>query len=458
MSIYNLELDTLIQNFNVSQENKEIYGDVQTDIKLIHTILNLIPKKFFLNPNLKWLDPCAGKGYFSMVLYKKLFKGLESTYINPQKRHSHIITNMLYINEINSSYIPVLKMMFGEKSNVFNQNFLKHNQKYDFIIGNPPYNCNGLIKVPTSRTDKKKDGKSIWQSFILKSLSLLKNNGYLNFITPSIWMKNDHPLFNTITSLNICSIHTLNNTETNKLFRGQAQTPTSYFLIQNKKGNHIIPLFSKIHNKYIHYHINKCYIDKPLSLPLLLVSIIQKLQRNIEKDKYIQVIKTNMRPGYKNLKISSEKSKSYPFPNISTCKLQNTKPKLIINYSNIECVYKDKPKLVLAHKMYGFPFYDKKGIYGISNRDNYVILNKNNKDFLKLKQFLSTKFILTLFEATRYRMKYLEKYIFELIPDITYIHNFPNIISDETIFLYFQLDELERNFIKNFHKKNYTFF
>ena len=52
-------------------------------------------------------------------------------------------------------------------------------------------------------------------------------------------------------------------------------------------------------------------------------------------------------------------------------------------------------------------FYDKEGKYGISNRDNFVILHKSDKDFIKLKQFLSTKFIISLFEATRYRMKYL---------------------------------------------------
>ena len=40
---------------------------------------------------------------------------------------------------------------------------------------------------------KKLDGKTIWQSFIKHSMSLLKHNGHLLFITPSIWMKNDHP-------------------------------------------------------------------------------------------------------------------------------------------------------------------------------------------------------------------------------------------------------------------------
>ena len=103
--------------------------------------------------------------------------------------------------------------------------------------------------------------------------------------------------------------------------------------------------------------------------------------------------------------------------------------------------------------MYGFPFYDKEGKYGISNRDNFVILHKSDKDFIKLKQFLSTKFIISLFEATRYRMKYLEKYIFDILPDITLIDNFPEDINEESVLNFFNINEVERNFINLCLKK-----
>ena len=108
--------------------------------------------------------------------------------------------------------------------------------------------------------------------------------------------------------------------------------------------------------------------------------------------------------------------------------------------------------------MYGFPYPDLGGLFGISNRDNYVILNKTKEDFIKLYQFLSTNFIRTMFESTRYRMKYLERYIFEMLPDITKLTDFPEEINDETIFNYFELDEMERNLINTFHKKRYLSF
>ena len=108
-------------------------------------------------------------------------------------------------------------------------------------------------------------------------------------------------------------------------------------------------------------------------------------------------------------------------------------------------------KIVLAHKMYGFPFLDDEGNYGISNRDNYIILNDNEK----IKYFLSTKLALYIFESTRYRMKYLEKYAFEFIPDITKLPDFPEIITDETLALYFNFTKSDIKNINELHHKDY---
>ena len=45
----------------------------------------------------------------------------------------------------------------------------------------------GLIKVPTNNIySKKSDGKSIWYSFVKRSINLLKDDGMLSFIIPSI--------------------------------------------------------------------------------------------------------------------------------------------------------------------------------------------------------------------------------------------------------------------------------
>jgi hypothetical protein len=54
-------------------------------------------------------------------------------------------------------------------------------------------------------------------------------------------------------------------------------------------------------------------------------------------------------------------------------------------------------------------------------------------------------------------MKYLEKYIFEMLPDITNIPYFKNnIVSDEVLFDYFKLTIKERNYIKERFKHKYN--
>ena len=64
---------------------------------------------------------------------------------------------------------------------------------------------------------------------------------------------------------------------------------------------------------------------------------------------------------------------------------------------------------------------------------------------------------MTLYDSTRYRMKYLEKYIFELLPDITKMDCFKGKhIDDELLFNFFKLSTKERNYILNRFKYQYN--
>lgn len=77
------------------------------------------------------------------------------------------------------------------------------------------------------------------------------------------------------------------------------------------------------------------------------------------------------------------------------------------------------------------------------------------KELERFKDFFYTKTALYLFECTRYRMKYLEKYIFELIPDINKIPDFPEVITDQSIAEFFNFNQSEIAAIKSLHKKKY---
>ena len=149
------------------------------------------------------------------------------------------------------------------------------------------------------------------------------------------------------------------------------------------------------------------------------------------------------------------------YKNIRTTTLNKKKePELKINYSNEPLIHYGESKIVLAHKMYGFPYLDKEGIYGISSRDNYIINNRPLEELRLIKEFLSTNLILFLFETTRYRMRYLEKYVFEYIPDFSKIPEAIDMYKNENMDIYklIGLDEEEKDFIERFHKIKYKFF
>ena len=378
--------------------------------------------------------------------------------------------------ELRSENVENLKKIFGKDANIYEGDFLsyKHNSKinsntpeiFDIIIGNPPFNCNGQKKVPTNNIDNKKcDGSTIWSAFVIKSISILKKaTGMLCILIPSIWLKPDKErMYYFLTQYDIKNLNCMSNTETNRYFKGNAQTPSCYFLLTKRETDKIISIFDKDRSKYIDYKLRPNISNiSNIPIPVFGQSIVNKLQKYCihSTSNTIKVIKTNMPP--KHTILSTIKTEECKYPNIKTCLLRKDRitqlgktPELVINYSNKPIAFSQQTKLVLAHKMYGIPYLDISGEYGISNRDNYVILNKTPKEYRLLKSFLSTKFALYVFEATRYRMKYLEKYVFDMIPDITVIPDFPSKINDNTLKKYFNLNSKEVFAIKHHTKKNY---
>ena len=439
----------------MSSEYKELYGEVATPLFFVERMFQMLPKEIFMNKDLKWLDVGCGNGIFSMYLYNILFKSLEDVIINPEKRRNHIIENMIYMVEINDVYELDLIYHFGSKVNLYIGDFL-HNMelpKMDVIIGNPPFNSKSIKKVPTNKVkNKTNDGTTIWTDIIKRSLRLLNENGFLLTIIPCIWMKPDKAsMYQTITQYKIHILKTLSGNKANQIFNKQAQTPCSYFVLQKKSTDGIIPIYDEEKKKIVNYNFLPSY-----PIPIHGAAIVAKLKKYVEKYGFLKATKTN--DISRSCRISDKKDEEFMNPNIHTCHLNGLNPELVIKYSNIPCSHFALPKIVMAHGMYGFPFYDCSGEYGISNRDKFVIFNKSQEEFKILFDFLNTKLARYLFEATRYRMKYLEKYIFELIPNICNLPELPLKINDETMADYFKLNKLERFHVNHFHKKQYNSF
>lgn len=444
--------DLINENINNKENlihNKNQFGEVITPFKFVEEILNILPNEDFENINKKWLDPGAGKGHFTIILYYKLLENLKLdknilSNLNKDEdiidfKKNYIIQNMIYLNEINDENKEYLKKIFGLEVNLLEGDYLNLNlsNKFDFIIGNPPFNNSGIKKVPTNDIkDKKKDGKTIWPLFVEKNITNLKENGKMCLFIPSIWLKPDkRNIYYLLLNYQITNLKCFNNTETNQIFKGQAQTPCCYFLLSKIPNKGYIEIFDKKINKYINYNLLP-----NIPIPLSNIETIDSI--NKKKYKGIEVIKTNL-PSQK-ISISNNKDENHKYSNIKT--RLTKKKELIINYSDKPLIGWGIPKIILANKMYGIPYLDLNGEYGISNRDNYIIYKDTLTELIKLYEFLSLNFVQQYFEATRYRMMFLEKYAFILLPDITLIKHFPKEINDESVEKFFNPN------LKNFGK------
>ena len=216
-----------------------------------------------------------------------------------------------------------------------------------------------------------------------------------------------------MTQFKLHKIHCLTNTEMNKYFKGHAQTPSCFFLLEKKSTDKKTLLYDKEIENYVDFPLRSENI-----IPVECADTVKKMLPFVDKYGSLKaIIKSNL-PN-KKITLSDKKTQTHHYPNIKTCILKNKiQPELVIEYSNEPCPFYGKKKLVLAHGMYGFPFVDLEGKYGISNRDKYVYLSDNDSDLLKLSHFLYSDLVFYLFNATRYRMKYLEKYIFSYLPNI----------------------------------------
>jgi len=410
----------------VSLYNKEIYGEVTTPKQLINELFDMVDSDVFSKKNIKWLDPCAGSGVFFNELFENRLTSL------PKLKNK-----LFWMTEINPSHTKILKERFNDVVNIKNIDFLDFNESnFDIIIANPPFQVNGTIKVPTKKGNKEKDGKEMWSRFVKHAIELLKDNGMLLCITPVIWLKRDHKMHEFILNYKIQEMKCYDAGEANKLFKGNCQTPIVLFkLVKSSISN-------KLQNVKMGEMMYRFNVSE--SIPMKYYKELSSLRNLVKKVGSLKVIKTSMRPGRpKNLLVSKVRTGVYFYKNVKTCILKKDNgiisPKLVIEYSNISCVFNGIPKLILAHKMYGHSYFDKKGEYGISNRDNYVIVDYSDKEMEIINQFLNLPCIIKLFDATRYRMRYLERYIFDFIPNITSLPDFPKNITEDNVKTYLNL-------------------
>jgi hypothetical protein len=245
-----VELKNSISNFiakyeKVSKLESKLFGEVFTPRQLIDEMLDTLPKSTWSNPDIKWLDPAVGIGNFPAAILDRLMVGLESIITNEDDRRKHILEEMLYMCDISSKNLFLLYMLFDKnnefKLNVYRGSFLtedfdKHMKEvwvldgFDVVVGNPPYQ------------ETHEDGRStrssvrLWAKFILNIFdkNILKNNGYLTFVTPSGWAGSSSVIFDKLKDYKLLNADF--SSSVSKSFGSVGGTMIfTTFLIQKKK-------------------------------------------------------------------------------------------------------------------------------------------------------------------------------------------------------------------------------
>jgi hypothetical protein len=184
---------TLRNYIGVADTEIKTHGEVMTPLNLVDKMLDRLPKHVWKNKHLKWLDPANGVGTFPSAIVKRLMEGLKEEIPDSCERYQHIVENMIYVVEIQSKNMFLYHCAFDidntHKLKTFYGSFLSKEfdehmknvwgiDKFDIIVGNPPYQ---------EQKPGFKKTQPIWDKFVDKSISILNDGGYLIIVHPSGW-------------------------------------------------------------------------------------------------------------------------------------------------------------------------------------------------------------------------------------------------------------------------------
>jgi type I restriction-modification system DNA methylase subunit len=101
-----------IEGYNTYEKRKD-NDEVFTPPFLIEEMLDKLPNTVWKDPTKTWLDPCAGLGNFSVLIFKRLMKGLKPWQPDEELRKKHILENMLYHVEMNPESVEKLQRVLN---------------------------------------------------------------------------------------------------------------------------------------------------------------------------------------------------------------------------------------------------------------------------------------------------------------------------------------------------------
>jgi len=291
------------------------------------------------------------------------------------------------MSELNKKNCYIIKQIFNidnnYKLNLHNGDTLKLNikkvfnvDKFDIIIGNPPYNASGT----------KATGNTIWQQFVEVSLNILNKFGYIVFIHPNGWRKPNtkkgkfYGLFDKMAKKNTLIYIEIHDTHDGiKMFK--CGTRYDWYILQKKKNDGYKTTIIDENNKEIKINLNNWNW-----LPNCEFSLINKL---INGDKKCKILQSMSAYEPRKKWISKEETKIFKYPVV------HSTPKSGVRYvwsSKNNNGFFGVKKVIFGDSGIYNPILDMEGKYGMTQHAMALCIDNNDEGEKIIKALTTEKF------------------------------------------------------------------
>lgn len=336
----------------------DIYGEVFTPPVLIHELLDQLPKRVWTDPELRWLDPCAGRGNFVDEILPRLMDGLSDHFRrrggNAACRR-HILEQMITQVELNPDNVTTLRSKYGgRRARILVGDFLDpatmgEAHDFDVILANPPYQS-----PKTEAYTGSAGNRTLWDLFVHRALELVKpTTGVLGFITPSNWRRPGHPLWSLLRH-RILYLHIYDKTAGRTHFK--VQTRFDLYVLQPEAAKPDAAIPEVVDERGEHHRGTLYPRDWPF-FPNFMYSTLLPYVVN-DPDTGIDVLHDSST--YDARKLTRRPTAAHPYPIVHTLTMKG----IGLRYAAV--APEKQPKVILNVNEKQYPVNDWRGKYGMS--------------------------------------------------------------------------------------------
>ena len=307
---------------------------------LVAEMLDQLPKNVWTSNSTTFFDPAIGGGQFVRAIEQRL-RACGHNDANIRKRVVGLEDSELHIR-----YAVNKHKLVGQYAKKTYEKFfeLDNTMKFDVVVGNPPYQGNN------DKGTKQPKSHNLWSKFAEQGINLVKDNGYIAFVTPDSWMSPNSQVLKTFKENSLTWV----STNVSKYFTvGSSFTAWILQKNQNTKTVSIDGLSVNLNTlNYLPRDFSKTY---PIHDKVV----------NSKHPKLSVTCDTTCHSDHKHGKLSDTQDSVFKY------KTWHTNAQ--IRFSKIKSKDFDKNKIIWTLSGYFKPFYDN-GKFGTTEVCQYIVV------------------------------------------------------------------------------------